>query len=355
MNERFDKFLKVYESDKASDQASFRSLETQIGQLSSRVDTTEKMKFRANTEVNPKDECKVVITRSKRKPEVEIIEIESSEDEEKGKGKLKTPLELFHEVFNQAPSFPGTPPQCIKQKSCKEKEKGKLKTPLELFHEVFKEVLESSETSPRRFEYERGSTYYSDDTSDSEEEEEQEQPIKPRKQSHPQKMKDSGTITLPCVVNDVDMGEAMIDSGSSVNLMPFSEFKKIKGLRLKPTNTTLIVADGSSRKPLGMVEDAIVRIKELEFLIDFLVVDMANKRRVSLILGRPFMRTSKMVIRVHDVRIMLKDQYQVLNYNGPGKSTTRRRKRTNYKRFKGEASEDGNNTDNSSSNSCNVL
>ena len=82
LNDRFDKFLKVYESHHASDHAGFRALETQIGQLSKRVDIAEKNQFRANTEVNPKDKCKVVMTRNKRKLVEEIIEIGSSEDEE---------------------------------------------------------------------------------------------------------------------------------------------------------------------------------------------------------------------------------------------------------------------------------
>ena len=107
-------------------------------------------------------------------------------------------------------------------------------------------------------------------------------------------------LTLPCVINDVDIGRAMIDSGSSINLMPLSYLKRIKGLVLKPANTTITVADGSVKKTAGKVEDAIVRINELEFLLDVLIVDMANEGRISLILGRPFMRTSKMVICIHD-------------------------------------------------------
>ncbi|XP_014496668.1 uncharacterized protein LOC106758240 [Vigna radiata var. radiata] len=133
-------------------------------------------------------------------------------------------------------------------------------------------------TTPGAFpqipEYDKKIKYYLGEVIDLDYEEDQDRLVKPRKKDHPQKLKDSGTLALPCVINDVDIGRAMIDSGSSVNLMPFSDFKKIGGLRLKPVNTTLTIADGSIKKPVGMVEDVIVRIEELEFFIDFLVVDM---------------------------------------------------------------------------------
>ena len=97
--------------------------------------------------------------------------------------------------------------------------------------------------------------------------------------------------------------------------MPLSYLNRIKGLVLKSANTTITVADGSVKETTGKVEDAIVRIEELEFLIDFVVVDMENEGRIPLILGRPFMRTSRMAMRIHDGIIILKDQEYVLMYN----------------------------------------
>ncbi|XP_014523759.1 uncharacterized protein LOC106780039 [Vigna radiata var. radiata] len=132
-------------------------------------------------------------------------------------------------------------------------------------------------------------------------------------------MKDLRCWTVPCIINDVNIGRAMIDFGFSINLMPLSYLKKIKGLVLKPGNVSLIVADGSVKKPVGRVEDAIVRIKQLEFLVDFTVVDMENEGRIPLILGRPFMSTSKMVMRIQDGKMMLRDQEHVLLYNGSDK------------------------------------
>ncbi|WVZ05393.1 hypothetical protein V8G54_018739 [Vigna mungo] len=325
LNDRFDRFLKVYESQQASDQASFRTLETQIGQLSKRVEAIEKNQFRANTDVNPNEE--------------EIIEIESSEEEDEG----MMSVDEFKE-----------------QKSSKDKEKeeenGKEKESLqEPFREIFNQVAVTPLVLPQIPDYDKRIKYYLGEVIDLDDEEDKKRVVKPRKKDHPPKLKDLGNLTLPCVINNVDIGRAMIDSGASVNLMPFSDFKKIGGLKLKPANTTLTVADGSIKKPIGMVENAIVQIEELEFLIDFLVVDMANEGRIPLILGRPFMRTSKMVIHVHDGRMLLKDQDQELTYSGFEDKKMRIRRRFRYKRARSEAAKEENTTGIDNLNSCNIL
>ena len=61
------------------------------------------------------------------------------------------------------------------------------------------------------------------------EEDEQEVQVQLRKKHHPPKVKDPGWLTLPCVINYVDIGRAMIDSGSSINMMPLSYLRKLKG------------------------------------------------------------------------------------------------------------------------------
>ncbi|MCI10828.1 hypothetical protein A2U01_0031923, partial [Trifolium medium] len=43
----------------------------------------------------------------------------------------------------------------------------------------------------------------------------------------PQKMKDLGTFIIPCIIGDVYIGRALCDLGASINLMPFSVFKKL--------------------------------------------------------------------------------------------------------------------------------
>ena len=66
---------------------------------------------------------------------------------------------------------------------------------------------------------------------------------------------------------------------------------------LQPFFVDLCVADGSVRKPHGVV-DVIVRIKDCYFLVDFLIIDMKMTKELSqalIILGRPFLATAKAV------------------------------------------------------------
>ena len=67
---------------------------------------------------------------------------------------------------------------------------------------------------------------------------------------------------------------------------------------LQPFLVELCLANGSVRKPYGLVEDVIVRIEDCYFPVDFLVVDMKMTKELnqaSIILGRPFLATAKAV------------------------------------------------------------
>ncbi|XP_014490822.1 uncharacterized protein LOC106753516 [Vigna radiata var. radiata] len=128
------------------------------------------------------------------------------------------------------------------------------------------------------------------------------------KKKHPHKMKDPGSFTIPCSIRSVKIGKALLDLGPSINLMPLSMLKKIDGLALKLTKISFIMADGSSKKPYGVVEDVVIRIERLEFLVDFVVIEMKEDDKILVILGRSFMKMARVIINVYDGVIMLKDR-----------------------------------------------
>ena len=55
------------------------------------------------------------------------------------------------------------------------------------------------------------------------------------------------------------------------------------------------VADGSSKRPLGIAEDVPVRVGKLVFPTDFMVLDMLEQTDVPLILGRPFLSMAEVI------------------------------------------------------------
>ncbi|XP_062085342.1 uncharacterized protein LOC133791428 [Humulus lupulus] len=55
----------------------------------------------------------------------------------------------------------------------------------------------------------------------------------------PPKLKDPGSITIPCSIGGRDVGRALCDLGASINLMPMSIFKKLGIGEARPTTVTL--------------------------------------------------------------------------------------------------------------------
>ena len=90
----------------------------------------------------------------------------------------------------------------------------------------------------------------------------------------------------------------MLDTGASINILPKAVFDRHNVGELQPFLIELCLADGSVRKPHGIIEDVIVRIEGCYFSVDFLVVDMKITKELSqapIILGRPFLVTAKAV------------------------------------------------------------
>ena len=131
----------------------------------------------------------------------------------------------------------------------------------------------------------------------------------------PPKFKGSGSFTIPCTIENQDMGKALVDLGASINLMPLSMLKKIGGPEAKPTRMTLQLANNSVKYPYGEVKDVVVQIDKLKFLIDFVVTEMEKDEGVPLILGRPFMKTAKVVIDEDDGTLKLKNQDEEVTFN----------------------------------------
>ena len=91
-----------------------------------------------------------------------------------------------------------------------------------------------------------------------------------------------------------------MDLGASVNLLPYSVYKKLGLWELKPTNITLSLADRSVKIPKGKVEDVLVKVDKFYYPMDFIVLDTepiaVGPNHVPIILGRPFLATSNAII-----------------------------------------------------------
>ncbi|CAJ2659838.1 unnamed protein product [Trifolium pratense] len=131
----------------------------------------------------------------------------------------------------------------------------------------------------------------------------------------PTKEKDPGRVTLPVTIGNVNVGKALIDLGSSINLIPLSVIKRIGGLDVTRTRMTLQLADKSITRPSGMAEDVLVKVDKFMFPIDFVVMDIEEDDDVPLILGRPFMKTARMMIDIDDGVMKVRVQDEEVSFN----------------------------------------
>ncbi|GKA45639.1 reverse transcriptase domain-containing protein [Tanacetum coccineum] len=117
----------------------------------------------------------------------------------------------------------------------------------------------------------------------------------------PEKLGDPGRFLIPCKFPGMDECLALADLGASINLMPFSVWKKLNLPDLTPTCMTLELADRSISRPIGIAKDVNVKVGVFQFPADFVVVDFEPDPRVPLILGRCFLKTSHALIDVYSV------------------------------------------------------
>lgn len=121
----------------------------------------------------------------------------------------------------------------------------------------------------------------------------------------PPKLKDPGSFTIPCSIGNSYFEKALCDLGASINLMPFSVFRKLGMQEPQPTNISLQLANISITHPRGIVEDVLVKVDKFVFPADFAVLDMEEDTEVPIILGRTFLATGKTIIDVHQGKLTL--------------------------------------------------
>jgi hypothetical protein len=74
--------------------------------------------------------------------------------------------------------------------------------------------------------------------------------------------------------------------------MPYDLYRKLGLGDYSPTSITLQMEDKTTKKPVGMIEDVLLRIDKHVISTDFIILDMPHDDKLSIILGRPFLSTT---------------------------------------------------------------
>ncbi|XP_022897613.1 uncharacterized protein LOC111411302 [Olea europaea var. sylvestris] len=245
--------------------ATMKNLEVQIGQLATLIKSQQKGKFPSDTEVNPKEHCKVVVLRSgKQVGKSELTEdsnptpdkekeqvVDEQEKQAKGTNKAHRPYSI---------SFPDNPPILTPP----------LPFPQHALEQMPNYTMFMKEVMSKKQKLEEYET----------------------------KRKDLGSFTIPCTIGSSSFEKALCDLRASINLMPLSVFKKLGLGEVEPITVTLQLADKSLTYPRGIIEDVLVKVDKFIFPADFMVLDMEEDQEIPLILGRPFLATGRALIDV---------------------------------------------------------
>nr|GEU62420.1 hypothetical protein [Tanacetum cinerariifolium] len=114
----------------------------------------------------------------------------------------------------------------------------------------------------------------------------------------PPKEKDLGSFILPCAIGATTVSNALAGLGESISIMPFSLFKRLGLGNPKPINMVIEMADRSMQSLKVIVENVLVKINKLIFIIDFIILDIIEDDKFPIILGRPMLATAHAMIDV---------------------------------------------------------
>ncbi|GJY91225.1 DNA-directed DNA polymerase [Tanacetum coccineum] len=98
----------------------------------------------------------------------------------------------------------------------------------------------------------------------------------------PTKEKDPGSFTIPCDIGDLGLREP------------------------KPTRMSLELEDKYIQYPRGIIENVLIKVDKFVLPIDFVILDMPKDSRISIILERPFLATTRAMIDVFNKKITLR-------------------------------------------------
>ncbi|XP_061372625.1 uncharacterized protein LOC133315085 [Gastrolobium bilobum] len=120
------------------------------------------------------------------------------------------------------------------------------------------------------------------------------------------KLRDPGSFNISITTGNINVGRALCDLEASISLMPLSVTKSLGISELKPTMVSLQLAERTLRKPNRVIEDVLVKVDKFIFPADFVVLELEEEGDMPLLLGRPFLATTRAMIDVEKGKLELR-------------------------------------------------
>ncbi|KAL4344733.1 hypothetical protein AHAS_Ahas11G0207900 [Arachis hypogaea] len=307
-------FREEVRSNMQNQDAAIKKLETQIGYLLKQIPSHD---LCSNTNPNPREECQAITLRSGK----ELKEIpkdsqeKNSNKKEKERDKVQIPIPSSQKKGEMLkPDVPKAPyPQQLKKKG----DDNQFLRFLEIFKKLqinipFAEAIEQmplyakflKELMTKKRSWKNNETVILTEECSA---------IIQHKL--PQKLKDPGSFQIPCIIGEITVEKALCDLGASINLMSIAMMRKMRIEEAKLTKMALQLADRLFKFPHGIVEDLLVKAGDFIFTADFVVLDMKEEAKASIILGRPFLAAAGAIIDVQKGEFTLRLHNEKMTFN----------------------------------------
>src|SRR5436190_11685404 len=304
--EHNEKRFEVNELKLQNHNSILKNLEQQVGQIHGMLSQRQPGHFPSDTERNPKEQVNMISLRSgrqleERSPEVVMKEKEDEEVPENNEDSIEKPSMIAKHDFKETQ----VPFSSRLRKQTEDKQYSKF---LNMFRSLhinipFADMLEHM---PKYVKFLKELVSKKKKLGEHETVMLTEESSALLMNKLPPKLRDPGNFSIPCTIGNIKFNNALCDLGASVNILPYSLFKKLNIGEVKPTQMTLQLADRSVIHPLGIVEDVLIKVDKFIYPVDLVVLDMAEDRSIPLILGRAFLKTARAIIDVDEGKIILR-------------------------------------------------
>ncbi|XP_076943400.1 uncharacterized protein LOC143613627 [Bidens hawaiensis] len=122
----------------------------------------------------------------------------------------------------------------------------------------------------------------------------------------PPKLQDPRIPIISIQIGDFKLDRALLDLGACVSVLPGSLYDQYDFGPLQKVKTTVVLADQTPKCPRGIVKDVIVKVGDFYYPVDFLVLDCVKNTQPTVIMGRPFLATTKAIINCAEVTIRMR-------------------------------------------------
>ncbi|KAL4319610.1 hypothetical protein GQ457_18G010330 [Hibiscus cannabinus] len=324
---RTDSFINMTEIRMQSQEATLKSLETQVGQFAQMLSARPQGNLSINTEVarGPSHEqCKVISHRNEADTYIETV---PSKEAQVNKDEL--PFDA-----TTSPNVVASPAKSTKfDKVCKSEEirlpppfpqrlrKKKNEYQFKKYLDILKQVhinmplVEVIEQMPNFAKFLKDIVCKRKKVNEFETVALTEKCVAILENRLSPKLNDSSSLTIPCSIGNHYVGKALCDLGEDINLMPKSVFQRLCIGKAKPTTVTLQLANGSYVQPEGKIDDILVKLDKFIFPIDFIILDCETDKLAPIILGEPFLTMARTLIDVEREQLTMRanDQQVTLN------------------------------------------